>query len=160
MFNIKYNNGCFNHKVTFYRPFVRLDSCNAAWYEVTKADNQHNALKHDILTGHYGFVSYSTPICYISYHLDRDTNRDYYHIFVNKDSYRCSSATIHQFVRFLRKVMGNLLSYHDIKAWELTGLKSVNVRDCFSYSLHFTDSAELTARMATDDARFYDRAMI
>ena len=115
MFRIKWNNGYTDYVTTYYAPFKRLDYCNAAWYEIEETTSEYNALQHTIQYHEYGFVSYDTPICKISYWHDIDTNKDGYNVYVNRESYRCSSSTIHQLVRFLRRTIGDLVTYQMIK---------------------------------------------
>lgn len=117
MFKIKWANDINTYETTYYDPFKRLDSCNAAMYEVERTSNK-NALQHDIHTIQYGLVSYDTPICIIRYYHDLDTNKDGFNVTVNRDMYMCSMTTIHQFSRFLRKTMGDILTYQDIKYYD------------------------------------------
>lgn len=117
MFKIKWSNDINAYETTYYEPFKRLDYCNAAMYEIEHTSND-NALHHDMHTIYYGFVSYDTPICIVRYWHDLNTNRDGFNVTVNRDMYNCSSATIHQFVRFLRKAMGDILTYQDIKYYD------------------------------------------
>lgn len=118
MFSIKWNNGINDHVTTYGDVFKRLDYCNAAMYEIEYTDSTHNALQHTFHTIHSGFVSYDTPICSIRYVHDLDTNIDWYHITVNRAMYRCSNSTIHQFVRFLRYTVGDIITYQDIKEYD------------------------------------------
>ena len=113
MFSIKWNNGWSNLRTTYHGAFKRLGYCNAAYYQI----EEHNESKaRNYVT--YGFVSYDTPICKVVYYHDIDTNVDGYHVYVNRDSYRCSSTTIHQFGRFLRIAVGDSFTYQDIKWYD------------------------------------------
>lgn len=118
MFRIKWNNGINDCVTTYGDIFKRLDYCNAAMYEIEHTDSTHNAMQHTIHNIHYGFVSYDTPICSIRYWHDLDTNKDGYNITVNRAMYRCSNSTIHQFVRFLRYTVGDIITYQDIKEYD------------------------------------------
>lgn len=149
MFRIKWNNGIYDYVTTYYEPFKRLDYCNAAWYEIENTDSKHNALGHKIHTIKYGFVSYDTPICLITYHHDIDTNRDCFNVYVNRESYHCSSATTHQLVRFLRKAMGDLLTYQDLRMWDDRYPMRHDLpiqAECFIH-LFWSDAASMRYRM-------------
>ena len=118
MFKIKYNNGYSDRQVTFVEPFKRLDYCNAAYYHKTKVSDKHAKNGHSYTIHQYAFVSYETPICRIVQYINNVTHDDFFDVFVNKDSYRCSTSTIHQLVRFLRIAIGDLFTYQEIKYYE------------------------------------------
>lgn len=140
MFKIKWENNLRKYETTFYKPFKRLDYCNAAVYEVEHT-NTDNALHHTVHIVDYGFVSYDTPICIIRYYHDLNTNKDGYNVTVNRDMYRCSNSTIHQFVRFLR-MMGDILTYHDIKYYDKkSGLYSdIDASDAYPMHIFWSDT--------------------
>lgn len=117
MFSIKWNNGLTDYKTTYFNAFKRFHSCNAAMVEIEHTSN-NNALKHDVKTIKYALVSYDTPIAYIWYHHDLTTNKDGFNVSINRASYDCSSATIHQLSRFLRETMGDIFTYHDVKHYD------------------------------------------
>lgn len=117
MFSIKWNNGVVDYKTTYFNGFKRFHSCNAAMVEIEHTSN-NNALKHDIKTIKYALVSYDTPIAYVWYHHDLTTNKDGFNVSINRDAYNCSSATIHQFSRFLRETMGDIFDYYDVKHYD------------------------------------------
>ena len=118
MFKIKYNNGYSDRQVTFTEPFKRLNYCNAAYYHKTKVSDKHAKNGNSYTIHQYAFVSYETPICRIVQYIDNVTHDDFFDVFVNKDSYRCSTSTIHQLVRFLRIAIGDLFTYQEIKYYE------------------------------------------
>ena len=117
MFSIQWNNGMNDYKTTYFDGFKRFHSCNAATVEIERTSND-NALNHVIKTIKYALVSYDTPIAYVLYHHDLTTNKDGYTLHINRDAYDCSSATIHQFSRFLRETMGDIFTYHDVKHYD------------------------------------------
>lgn len=119
MFKIKYCNGYSNRQVTFVEPFKRLNYCNAAYYHNTHvSDAKYNSSGHSYTFHKYALVSYETPICRIVRIVDNVTNKDSFKIYVNRDSYNCSTSTIHQLVRFLRIAMGDLFTYQEIKYYD------------------------------------------
>ena len=63
-------------------------------------------------------MSYETPICRIKQYIDNVTHDDFFDVYVNRDSYRCSTSTIHQLVRFLRIAIGDLFTYQEIRYYE------------------------------------------
>lgn len=148
MFKIKWLTEFNEYETTYYAPFKRLDNCNAAMYQVSRTSNE-NALQHDMLTIRYGFVSYDTPICSITYWHDLDTNKDGFNVTVNRDMYKCSSATIHQFVRFLRKTMGDILTYQDIKRYDnKCGLyNDIAIADVCPIHIFWSDTASMRYEM-------------
>jgi len=155
MFNIKWSNGYSYFKTTYYKPFKRLDYCNAAWYENTIiGDTKCNALGHDMTYETFGFVSYDTPIMFVWHVIDKTDNYDYYHIHVNIDSFNCSSSTIHQLVRFMRRVFGDCFDYHTLKdycnkyGYRLT---SLSFRSYISGTIHFNRSNTLRDLMNEHD---------
>ena len=118
MFKIKYNTGISDREATFLPPFKRLDYCNAAYYHKTHVSEKHDRNGHSYTIHKYALVSYETPICRIVRYVDNVTHDDFFDVYINRDSYRCSSSTIHQLVRFLRIAIGDLISYQDIKYYE------------------------------------------
>lgn len=157
MFSIKWNNGIRNYSTTYYEPFTRLDYCNAGMYAISHTDSEHNALKHTIEYEEYGLVSYDTPICIINFMTDKDTNKSYIHITVNRNSYRCSNSTIHQFVRFLRKTIGNLITYQTIKEFDIKHpiCKDIAVNDVVHYHLFWSDSVSMRYKMEQNAHAIY-----
>lgn len=152
MFSIKWNNGWSSFKTTYYGPFKQLNHCNAAWYEVASTDNKNNALKHTIKTIKYGLVSYDTPICIVNYHLDLNTNKDCFNIFINRESYRCSNTTIRQLSKFLRMVMGDLLTYQEIKAYDIKHLfnHDIVIKSYANIHLFWSDKHSMRYKMEQD----------
>lgn len=148
MFKIKWANDVNKYETTYYAPFVRLDNCNAAMYEVEHTSD-NNALQHDMHIVHYGFVSYDTPICSIRYYHDLDTNKDGFNVTVNRDMYKCSNATIHQFVRFLRKTMGDILTYQDIKYYDAKSgfYKDIAIADVCPIHIFWSDTVSMRYAM-------------
>lgn len=118
MFKIKYNTGISNRQVTFTEPFKRLDYCNAAYYHKTHVTKPLKKIGHSYTVHTFAFVSYETPICRITRYIDNVTHNDFFNVYVNKDSYKCSNSTIHQLVRFLRIAIGDLFTYQEIKYYE------------------------------------------
>ena len=155
MVNIKWSNGYSNFKTTYYKPFKRLDSCNAAWYEnVTMGNKDCNALGHDYKYETFGFVSYDTPIMFIWHAIDMTDNHDFYDIHVNLESFNCSSATIHQLVRFMRYVFDDCFTYQDLKSYCLEYgkiYKSLSFRSYISATIYFSDYHNLTTLMNSHD---------
>lgn len=148
MFKIKWENDVNTYETTYYEPFKRLDSCNAAMYEVARTSNE-NALNHTIHTIQYGFVSYDTPICTVNYWHDLDTNKDGFTITVNRDMYNCSMTTIHQFSRFLRKTMGDILTYHDVKYYDKKSgfYKDIAISDVCHIHIFWSDTQSMRYAM-------------
>lgn len=142
MFNYTYNTGISDRRVTFLPPFKRLNYCNAAYYHIEK----HTASKS---IHKYAFVSYETPICRIVRYVDNVTNKDCFSIYVNRDSYRCSNSTIHQFVRFLRIAMGDLISYQAIKQYE--GFTDIAIASYALMHLFFVDADTLHNAILKDN---------
>ena len=118
MFKIKYNNGYSDRQVTFVEPFKRLNHCNAAYYHKTHVSEKHDRNGHSYTIHTYAFVSYETPICRIKQYIDNVTHDNFFDVYVNRDSYRCSASTIHQLVRFLRIAIGDLFTYQEIRYYE------------------------------------------
>lgn len=148
MFKIKWENDINTYETTYYNPFVRLDSCNAAMYEVEHTSD-NNALHHRMHTVHYGFVSYDTPICSIRYYHDLDTNKDGFNVTINRNMYKCSSATIHQFIRFLRKTMGDILTYQDVKYYDAKSgfCKDIAIADVCPIHIFWSDTHSMRYAM-------------
>lgn len=144
MFSIKWNNGINDYKTTYFGEFKRFHSCNAAMVEIEHTSNC-NALGHDIKTVKYALVSYDTPIAYVWYHHDLTTNKDGFNVSINRDSYNCSSATIHQLSRFLRETMGDIFDYHDIKHYDKKYplLKDVAIASYCPIHIFWCDSIDL-----------------
>lgn len=118
MFKIKYNTGISDKQVTFLEPFKRLNYCNAAYYHKTHVSEKHKKNGHSYTVHTFAFVSYETPICRIKQYIDNVTHDDFFDVYVNRDSYRCSTSTIHQLVRFLRIAIGDLFTYQEIRYYE------------------------------------------
>lgn len=153
MVTIKWSNGDSNYKTTFYKPFKRLDNCNAAMFEVSNTTTQ-NALQHTIKVTRYGFVSYDTPICIITQFDDMTKGTTHFNVKVNRNMYNCSNSTIHQFVRFLRYSMGNLLTYHDIKHYDKQSgyYKDIAISDVVPMHIYWYDTIDLRYAMENLDA--------
>lgn len=148
MFKIKWATDINKYETTYYEPFVRLDSCNAAMYEIERTSNA-NALHHDIHTIQYGFVSYDTPICTVHYWHDLDTNKDSFNVTVNRDMYRCSMTTINQFSRFLRKTIGDILTYQDVKYYDKKSgfWKDIAIADVCPIHIFWSDTHSMRYAM-------------
>lgn len=156
MFKIKWANDFNDYETTYYDPFVRLNSCNAAMYEIECTSNK-NALQHDIHTIQYGFVSYDTPICIVHYRHDLNTNKDCFNVTVNRSMYNCSSATIHQFVRFLRKAMGDILTYQDVKHYDTKSgfCKDIAIADVCPIHIFWSDTHSMRYAMEENAHAIY-----
>ena len=162
MFSIKWNNGINDYMTTYFDVFKRFHSCNAAIAETEHTSND-NALHHDIKTIKYALVSYDTPIAYIVYYHDLTTNKDGYNLHINRDAYDCSSATIHQFSRFLRETMGDIFTYHDVKHYDvkyplpkdiaIASYCPIHVFWCKSIDLRHIIESNLYSAWATNVAR-------
>lgn len=155
MFSIKWSNGCSIFKTTYNDVFKRLDYCNAAMYTIKHIDDEkHNSNGHTYKIERSAFVSYDTPICYIIHWLDIYTGIDGFNIRVNKDSYNCSSSTIHQFVRFLRYVLGDIITYQEIKYYEKHSpyRNRTYIQDVMPISIFWVDDRELASCIDRDGA--------
>lgn len=137
MFTIKWNNGMNDYRTTYYQTEEFDEETN------TKYEN-------------YGFVSYSTPICKVRYYHDLTTNKDGYHVYVNRESFNCSSSTIHQLVRFLRIAMGDLFTYQDIK-WhdEHTGGNCIHIMSYLPITLWWVNESIMRNTMASVHDAWY-----
>lgn len=147
MFAIKWQNDFNRYKTTFYG-FERFHNCNAAQV-LSRATSDDNALGHVVTVEHSALVSYDTPICIVTYYHDRTTNRDGFNIDVNRNAYRCSNSTIHQFARFLRENIGDILTYQDVKRWDTQYPlhKDVPITDVVPIHIFWMDSHELRYRI-------------
>lgn len=151
MFSIKWNNGFSNFRTTYYGTFKRLGYCNAAYYQ-SEEHNEYENMKFKI----YGFVSYSTPICKVVYYHNLNTNKDGYSVYVNRESFRCSSSTIHQLVRFLRIAMGNLFTYQDIKWYdEHAAATPIDIASHIPITLWWVTESTMRSSMAGFDNAWY-----
>lgn len=151
MFTIKWSNDNSKFRTTYYGAFKRLDYCNAAYYQSLEYDDPKNT-SYAV----YGFVSYSTPICKVRYYHNLTTNKDGYHVYVNRESFRCSSSTIHQLVRFLRIAMGDLFTYQDIKWYdEHTSGTGIPINSCLPITLWWVDESIMRNSMARFDDAWY-----
>lgn len=148
MFSIKWQNDVNRYKTTFYG-FERFHNCNAAQVSRCNTSDEHNALKHLLTFEHSALVSYDTPICIVTYYHDHDTGRNGFNIDVNRNAYRCSNSTIHQFSRFLRENVGDILTYHDVKYYDelLPTAHDVPIRDVVPIHIFWMDRYDLRNRI-------------
>lgn len=154
MFKIKYNTGISDRQVTFVKPFKRLNYCKAAYYHKTHVSNaKYNSSGHSYTFHKYAFVSYETPICRIVRIVNNVTNKDSFKIYVNRDSYNCSTSTIHQLVRFLRIAMGDLFTYQEINAMMVNAPynNDVFIQSYTPMHLFFVDATTLNDAILHDN---------
>lgn len=148
MFSIKWQNDVNRYQTTFYG-FERFHKCNAAQIKRCNTSDKYNALNHLLTFEHSALVSYDTPICIVTYYHDHDTDRCGFNVDVNRNAYKCSNSTIHQFSRFLNENVGDILTYQDVKRWDIEHpfLNDVPIADVVPIHIFWMDSTELRYRI-------------